>query len=159
MELEDLSITSLYHALDTEYNIKHAQQPTMPEPSLLKGLLYGVGRDDALQELNKFAHAKAVSHLHYNEIIFYPNIKPQYSARPDVRNFARDTVYYLLRDLGFVLDNSCGLGASQIPICVHIPLNVQKNVRLMRVFGPYMMFDKKYILTQSALLQKRSKMR
>ena len=159
MELEDLSIVSMYHALDTEYNIKNMQQPVMPAPSWLKGVFYGVGRDVALKELNKFAHAKVVSRVHYNEVIFVPNIKPQYSARPDVRKFSRDTVSYLLRDLGFILDNTCGLGKASVSICIHVPLNVPKNMRLMRIFGPYMMFDKRYMLTDAALSLKKTKMR
>ena len=159
MELEDLSIFSLYRAFDREYNLKNMQQPQMPAPSVVKGILYGIGRDQALQELIEIAHAKVVSRLYYNEVIFTPNIKPVYSARPDVRKFARDTVSDLLRDLGFVLDNSYGLSTSPVPICVHVSMNVPKNVRLMRVFGPYMMFDKRYMLTQTMFSPRRTKVR
>lgn len=151
MEFEDLSIVSMYHAFDTDYNIKNMQQPSLSRPSALKVLLYGMGRAEPLNELNKYAHAKLVKRLHYNEVIFTPNIKPEYSARPDVRRFARDTVRYCLRDLGFIPDNTCDVACGVVPICVHVPLNVPANVRRMGVFGPYMMFDKRYMLTTHAL--------
>lgn len=159
MELEDLSIVSMYHALDTDYNIKNTKQSPMPKASSLQELVYGIGRADALAELNKLAHAKVVSHLHHNEVIFTPNIKPAYAARPDVRKFARDTVRYLLLDLGFVVDNVCEERGGITPICTHVPLNVGKNKRRMRVFGPYMMFDARYMLSKPALLSAKTKKR
>lgn len=151
MELEDLSIVSLYHTFDRKFNIKNMHQPPLPEAPLILAILYGLGHDDQLAELNKFAHAKVISRVHYNEVVFYPNIKPEYSARPDVRKFARETIWYLLRDMGFVLDNSYRAVGPQAPICIHVPLNIPGNLRRMRVFGPYMMFDKKYMLNRSIL--------
>lgn len=156
MELEDLSIVSLHHSFDYDINFKTKTQPTMREPSWITKAIYGRNAEPVMKELSKIAHAQAISRLYYNEVVFIPNIKPEYSARPDVRKFAHDTVRDLLLDLGFKVAETNVQGAKIVPICVHVPLNNKNNIRRMRIFGPYFMFDKKYMLTNSVLSGKNT---
>ena len=158
MEFEDRPVYSCYGVCDYNINESIVQQPDIPEPSTLKQLWYGFGRLEALYQVNHTSIARAVNHGQYNEVVFSPKVISVFQNDTYACKFARDHVEQNLKRLGFqTLVNRCLDTGNYPDVCVRVPLNTKRNINLMRIFGPYMMFDKTKMLTSSALSQRKSK--
>ena len=158
MEMDDGVTYSANIVFDYKINTEQVEQPVLPEPSMLKQLWYGFGRLEALYQVNHTATARATNQGRYNEIVFTPNIIKELNNNPNARIVARNHVARNLKRLGFktIVDNKND-HASQPDMRVHVPLNVLRNLCRMRIFGPYLLFEKPFVLTQAALSCKKSK--
>ncbi len=136
-------------------------QPDMPEPSFVKRLWYGVGRIESLYQINN----TTVAELQYGaygkpEVVFTPDIYRWFSTFPEVRIFVRNHVEKHLRILGFeTIANTTKDKYGTPDISVVVPLNTKRNINRMRIFGPYMMFYTRKMLTPAVLSQMESKIK
>ena len=155
MEMEDGPIYSARTVCDYNINENMVQQPDMPEPGLFKQLWYGIGRVEALYQINHTATARAVKQGTYNTVVFVPKITKEFKSDKHARILARDHVQQNLKRLGFSTEIDKYHDENGAPnINVYVPLNTMRNACRMRIFGPYMMFDKQYVLTPDALTSK-----
>lgn len=158
MEMEDGPIYSARTVCDYNINEKNVQQPDIPEPTFLKSLWYGFGRIEALYQIIHTANARAIKHGKTNEIVFRPKIKSDFSTDVHAQIVARNHVEQNLKRLGFKTRVNTDLDYSKTPSqTVHVPLDNLHNISRMRIFGPYMLFEKPFVLTQGALSYKKSK--
>lgn len=158
MEIEDGPVYSCYLVCDYNINESAISQPDMPEPSFFKKIWYGFGRLEALYQINHTAIARAIRQGNYNDIVFSPKLKPEFVADAIARKFAREHVEKNLKRLGFLTFVNKSQDTGQCPDTnVHVPLNTVRNINRMRIFGPFMMFDKKFVLSSAALSQRKFK--
>ncbi len=138
--------------LDYVINEAVVSQPNLPEVSFLKRIWHGIGRVEALYQINHTSMARATLQPYYNEVTFIPKLKPEYHNDAIARIVAREHVSNNLRKMGFHTTFDKYSDNTRYPnMMVRVPLNSTHNIRQMRVFGPYMMFDKEYMLNQAVL--------
>ena len=135
-------------------------QPDMPAPSFVKQLWYGIGRIESLYQINNTTVAELQNGAYGSpEVVFTPYLNLGWFRNDrDVRIFARNHAEKHLRILGFETIVNTATDKSRLPdISVVVPLNTKRNINRMRIFGPYMLFDKRKMLTSAVLSQMESK--
>lgn len=143
---------SIYDIFDYNINESISQQPDMPTVPVFKQLWYGFGRVESLYQITHIALAHSVPSAGYNTVVFAPKLKAEHKENKGARFIAREIVSRYLHRMGFQTTVNENLDKTTMPdMNVSVPLNASDNLRRMRVFGPYMMFDKNHMLTQNAL--------
>ena len=158
MEIGDGPIYSARTVCDYNINEKNVLQPNMPEPTFLKSLWYGFGRVEALYQIIHTTTARAIKRDKSNEVVFRPKLKDEFCANKTACLVARDHVEQNLKRLGFKTKVYKAMDYASCPsTSVRVPLDNLHNICRMRIFGPYLLFEKPFVLTQAALSYKKSK--
>lgn len=148
MEIEDGPVFSVRTYCDYHINEDLVANPDIPEPPVFKRIWYGVGREDYLDELCHVSTAESHCGVFNQDIIFTPKIMPIFHTDSHARIVCRNHVNTNLKKLGFQTRVNAAGDKSRFPdMRVFVSLVNHRNSRLMRIYGPYLMFDKKHMLT------------
>ena len=151
MEMEDGPLYSADTVCDETINENMVQQPDMPAVPWFKQLWYGLGRVEALYQINHIAIARTHQYTYSAEVVFEPKLKSELKHIADAHIMARARIEKYLKKMGFETKVNTIDDAKQPDSSVRIQLNNDKNLQRMRIFGPYIMFDRNYMLTDKAL--------
>ena len=133
-------------------NKNTVSKPKLTPAPFFNRIWYKIGCDDALEQINNTTTIRAIRKLCGNDIVFIPNIKPEFYADSTARIVARDYVEDAVRKMGFIPTLNHAGDMSNFPdIRVRVSLKTPSNLRRIRVLGAYMMFDKQYMLTDAVL--------
>ena len=152
MEHSEGPLYSASLVLDYKINEQTVAQPALPEAHVFKRMWHGLGRLESLYQINHTSTARATRQVYYNEVRFVPKLKPEYHTDAVARILARDHINTNLRKMGFHTTFDASADKTNLPcVSVCVPLNSIHNIRKMRVFGPYILFDKEYVLNPIVL--------
>ena len=160
MEHSEGPLYSAGLVLDYKINEPTVAQPDLPETSIFKRIWHGLGRVEALCQINHTSTARATRQPYYNEVRFVPKLKPEYHTDAIARILAREHINTNLKKMGFHTTFDASADKTRLPhMFVTVPLNSIHNIRKMRVFGPYILFDKEYVLNPIVLTGQNSRKR
>lgn len=160
MEMEDRPLYSADTVCDENINEDMVRQPDMPTVPFFKRLWYAFGRVEALYQINHIATARALQSPYSAEVVFEPKLKSDLMHVSEARIMARARVQKYLNTMGFetIVNTNCDV--MPIPDTqVHVLLSNKKNMECMRVFGPYILFDRNHMLNPAVLNQNTKRQR
>ena len=97
MEMEDGPLYSADTVCDETINENMVQQPDMPAVPWFKQLWYGLGRVEALYQINHIAIARTHQYTYSAEVVFEPKLKSELKHIADAHIMARARIEKYLK--------------------------------------------------------------